>query len=294
MQSINMRRAAPLSQAFSSVTSSQIGASFDLCVLGAGQAGLAAASRGWDFGRRVAVVQDGAIGGATLNNGALSSKAMWQLSRQHDAHCNMMSRYANAACVVPDFSVIRETVNDTVQFKRDQFLQAFKGLQESKRYSVKEDGGGGSVSLFAGASAKFVTPNIVQLTITDEASAQLSASLTKNIPRADDGHIYLHASNFIIATGSRPRELTDYPVDGEYILTSDHVGSLKDFPSSLLILGAGVIGCEFATIFGNFQKTKVHLVNERRDRLLPTRTTTFPNLSNPIYAGLGLRSITEL
>ena len=58
------------------------------------------------------------------------------------------------------------------------------------------------------------------------------------------------------------------PVDGERIITSDHILDLPDFPRSLLILGSGVVGCEYATIFGNFGQTKVHLI-DRRERILP-------------------------
>ncbi len=51
-------------------------------------------------------------------------------------------------------------------------------------------------------------------------------------------------------------------VDEKIILTSDGISNLKDFPKSLVILGAGVIGCEFATIFSNLGKTKVFLIDK--------------------------------
>jgi len=73
----------------------------------------------------------------------------------------------------------------------------------------------------------------------------------------------------LIATGSSPRDLAQYPADGVHILNSDHIASMADFPESMAIIGAGVIGCEYATIFSSFGRTKVHLVNQRRERLLP-------------------------
>ena len=51
-------------------------------------------------------------------------------------------------------------------------------------------------------------------------------------------------------------------------MTSDGISSLEEFPESLVIIGAGVVGCEFATIFSNFRKTKVHLIS-KNDRILP-------------------------
>jgi dihydrolipoamide dehydrogenase len=71
-----------------------------------------------------------------------------------------------------------------------------------------------------------------------------------------------------MAVGSRPRYLPHIPIDEKIILTSDGVSSLPDFPRSIVILGAGVIGCEFATIFSNFGKTKVYLI-DKEERILP-------------------------
>ena len=76
------------------------------------------------------------------------------------------------------------------------------------------------------------------------------------------------ADHFIIATGSRPKMIDAIDIDGHFIMTSDHLMQLKRFPRSLVILGAGIVGCEFATIFANFGQTKVYLI-DRADRILP-------------------------
>src|SRR5208337_3289455 len=59
----------------------------------------------------------------------------------------------------------------------------------------------------------------------------------------------IETDKIIIATGSRPAELPMFPLDGEHILSSDHAISINSIPKSLIIIGAGVIGCEFACIF---------------------------------------------
>jgi dihydrolipoamide dehydrogenase len=82
----------------------------------------------------------------------------------------------------------------------------------------------------------------------------------------EEKHAY--ADYFIIASGSRPISLPSLNVDEKTIMTSDGIHDIKDFPKSLVILGAGVIGCEFATIFANFGKTKVYLI-DRAERILP-------------------------
>ena len=66
----------------------------------------------------------------------------------------------------------------------------------------------------------------------------------------------------IVATGTRPRILPNMLVDGKRVITSDEVVNLRNSPKSVLILGAGVIGCEFASMF-NAVGTEVHLVDTR-------------------------------
>jgi len=78
----------------------------------------------------------------------------------------------------------------------------------------------------------------------------------------------IQADHTILAIGSRPRYLSEIPIDEKIIYTSDGILSMEKYPESIVILGAGVIGCEFATIFSNFGKTKVHLI-DRSDKVLP-------------------------
>jgi dihydrolipoamide dehydrogenase len=67
---------------------------------------------------------------------------------------------------------------------------------------------------------------------------------------------------------ARSRASDGIPVDGETVVTSDEIESFASFPESMVIVGAGVIGCEYATIFANFGKTKVHII-DRQPRILP-------------------------
>jgi len=108
-----------------------------------------------------------------------------------------------------------------------------------------------NIPLFHG-EARFVTPHRIDI-----------------LGRVDDSVISVHAHNFVIATGSKPRDDPNIYTDGHVIMTSDHIQkNLTDFPESLAIVGAGVVGCEFATVFANFGRTKVHIIN-RSSRVLP-------------------------
>ena len=72
----------------------------------------------------------------------------------------------------------------------------------------------------------------------------------------------------MIATGSRPRAFPGIVTDGERVVDSDTILNLKAFPKRLVIVGAGVIGCEYATIFSNFGQTQVYLV-DYAERIIP-------------------------
>ena len=70
--------------------------------------------------------------------------------------------------------------------------------------------------------------------------------------RNDSGTRVVWADYIVLATGSRPRYLPELPIDEKIVMTSDGIEHMEDFPESMVIVGAGVIGCEFATIFSAF------------------------------------------
>src|SRR5690606_23231979 len=88
------------------------------------------------------------------------------------------------------------------------------------------------------------------------------------ITSPDGSSKIIYGNNIVIATGSSPRHLPDIEADEKVILTSDGIDEIEDFPKSLVIVGAGVIGCEYATIFSNFGKTKVYII-DRQNNILP-------------------------
>jgi dihydrolipoamide dehydrogenase len=89
-----------------------------------------------------------------------------------------------------------------------------------------------------------------------------------HVHNAETGEYHaVTADYFIIATGSKPRRHPHYYTNKKSIITSDEIMS-QDLPKSIVIIGAGVIGCEFASILANFGKTQVHII-EKADRILP-------------------------
>ena len=212
---------------------------YDLIVIGGGPAGYAAAMRGIDFGKRVCLIEKSRIGGAAIYNGALSSKTLWELSTRVS--------FINETLVSEGRSPYRLTwkevkkVHDEAIFERKfQYACHIKLLQtETMDKLLKHERGTGS----------FISANEVKITNGKKEKI-------------------IRGNKIVIASGSRPRKIKNYNVDEENILTSDAIDNISDYPKSLVIVGAGVIGCEYATIFSNFGKTKVYLI-DRKDRILP-------------------------
>lgn len=214
---------------------------WDLCVLGAGPAGFAAAMRAHDLGKRVVVVEAGAVGGAGVTAGALSSKTMWHLSNDYAGACRTDRGYA-AASVDVSYPKVVACVRDAVHERRDLLERQLQALAVPKEH-------GGVVALVRG-QARFLEPKVVEVVHGDGSRSRIDAE------------------RFLIATGSRPRVPEGIVVDGERVVTSDQIEALPAFPESLVIVGAGVIGCEYATVFANFRRTKVSLI-DRQPRILP-------------------------
>ncbi len=214
---------------------------YDLCVLGCGSGGFAGAMRAFDFGQHVCIVEGGEIGGAGVKWGALASKTMWELSKDYDVAARTNRGYQVTGLSV-DFQQVMATVEEAVQERQYQMLS------QLETFSPRHWNGAGSITLIRGW-ASFSDRNSVSV-------------------KTEEGLKKVHAKNFLIATGSRPRGYSGIQTDQVRIFDSNGILSLKKFPKRLLIVGAGIVGCEYATIFSNFEQTKVHLV-DRKPTVLP-------------------------
>lgn len=210
----------------------------DLCVIGAGPSGYAAAMRAVDFNKSVVLVDKGELGGTGIHNGALSSKTWWELSREH-YHLYRNSKAFNFDLPQISFMKIKKEVERAI-FERKDFLEHHMRV-------LAEQGGR---LTFVKGNARLRSKHEV------EVKTKLSEALC------------IQTDNVILATGSRPRQLPGVAADGETILTSDDFHKLRDWPRSMVIVGAGVIGCEFATIFSNFGMTDVNII-DKGERILP-------------------------
>src|SRR3954470_20024881 len=212
---------------------------FDLVVIGAGPAGFAAAMRSLDFKKKTLLVEKNRIGGAGVTNGALSSKTWWELSREAFAFSKSLKRY-NIQSPTLSYQEISKEVQKAVQERKSLLEEQMDFLRNQTE---------GHLFTFKKAEARLISQHEIE--ITNGAQKEV-----------------VWADFIILATGSRPRNLPELPIDEKIVMTSEGIEAMDDFPESMVIVGAGVIGCEYATIFSGFGKTKVHLI-DKGDRILP-------------------------
>ncbi len=239
-----------------------------LCIIGAGPAGYAAAMRAHDLKKDVTIIERDRVGGVGIHSGALSSKTMWHLSNDFALACRT-DRGFRATGMEVSYSEVMASVRAAVSERRALLLRQLDQLGQTPA-------GQGRVSLRMGR-ARVVTPNVVEVLGSDGAVT------------------LVEADHILVATGSRPRVPDGITVDGQLVVTSDHLEELPDFPKSMVVVGAGVVGCESATIFANFGRSKINLI-DRAPRILPFEDTDVAGAisANFLRAGMTIHSDSSL
>lgn len=204
---------------------------YDLIIIGSGPGGYIAALYASRFKMRVCVIEKSDLGGTCLNRGCIPTKAM--------LHCaSILSKVKESKEYGIEVSDVRVNFSTIIGRKNAVVLRLKNGIETLFKAN--------KIDVIHG-SAKVVEPDTV---IVNGEKCK--------------------AGNIIIATGSRPMPLPGMPFDEDNVLSSDGILNLKDVPESITIVGGGVIGCEFASLF-NSLGTKVTLV-EALDRLLPSQS----------------------
>lgn len=195
--------------------------SFDLVVLGAGTGGYTAAFRAAQLGLKVALVDEGRIGGTCLHRGCIPTKALLESAA-------FVERVRHAK----DFGIGIGAEGPTIDYarmaaRRDEVVtRMWKGLQTLV--------GKNKVTWIAGRG-RLDGPTKVRVRPTE--------------PGADGGERVLEATDVILATGSRVKSLPGLEPDGTRIVTSDDVLRLDRLPKGVIVVGAGAVGVEFASMY---------------------------------------------
>ncbi|WP_395107374.1 dihydrolipoyl dehydrogenase [Actinomadura sp. SCN-SB] len=191
---------------------------FDIVVLGGGSGGYACALRAAELGSSVALIERAELGGTCLNRGCIPTKALL-----HAAEVADQTREAGTFGIRASFDGIDiDGVNAYKDKVVSTTVKGLTGLIKSKGITVVEGEG------------RLTGPTSVEVT------------------RKDGTTTTLEGQHIVLATGSRPKTLPGLEIDGERIISSDHALLLKHIPASVVIVGGGVIGVEFASIWRSF------------------------------------------
>ncbi|MBI5143827.1 MAG: dihydrolipoyl dehydrogenase [Candidatus Omnitrophica bacterium] len=206
--------------------------SYDLVIIGSGPGGYVAALYASRQNLSVSVVESDLVGGTCLNRGCIPTKAMLNSA-------TLLSRIKESSQYGIDVSGYNINFQKIISRKDEVVSRLRTGIETLFK--------AGHVDLIKGR-------------------ARLTSPDTIGIGGADS----VKAKSIIIATGSKVMGLPNIKCDEINILSSDGILASKELPKTILVIGGGVIGCEFATLF-NALGTKVVLV-ELLDRLLPTQS----------------------
>ena len=224
---------------------------YDLVVIGSGPGGYVGAIRAAQLGMKVAIVERDRLGGVCLNWGCIPTKALLR-----NAEIIALLRRGEEF----GFSFENLRVDFSVAVKRSE--QAARKLSKGVEYLMKKN----KVTVVAG-EGKLAGNGQVRV--------------------AKDGKVTeLHAARILLATGSRPREIPGVPIDGKRIITSTEALSLAQVPRSLLIIGAGAVGVEFADVYHAYG-AEVILI-EMLPRLLPVEDAEISNFLEKVFAKRGI------
>ncbi|GAA4867589.1 dihydrolipoyl dehydrogenase [Paenibacillus vulneris] len=236
---------------------------FDIVVLGGGTGGYIAAIRAAQLGKTVAIVERDKLGGTCLHRGCIPSKA---LLRSAEVYATMREseRFGiEADSVRLNFARVQARKQSVVE-------QMHKGIQ----FLMKKH----NIQVFYG-NGRLLSP-----TIFSPRSGSVS------VEQADGDILTLVPEKLIIATGSRPRSLPGLDIDGQFILNSDQALQLEELPQSIVIVGGGVIGVEWASMLIDFG-VQVTVV-EYAERLLPTEDSDISRELERLLKKRGVQVVT--
>ena len=233
---------------------------YDFLVIGSGPAGHVAAIKAAQLGLKVAVVEkdQAMFGGVCLNEGCIPAKSLFRSADIYNIVRNSKELCGtDVKCGVPDLA-------NFVKKSRETAEQLKKGLA----FLFKKNG----IKIISG-EARFLDESTVEITGKDGKAQEVKAD------------------KFLVATGSVPKALPGMDFDGKSVITSSDAIRLKKVPKSILVVGGGYIGAEFASYF-NLVGSDVTVV-EMMDSLIPTEDMDISRRMQAAFREKGIKVLTS-
>ncbi|MET1102346.1 MAG: dihydrolipoyl dehydrogenase [Pyrodictiaceae archaeon] len=235
------------------------GTHWDVVIIGSGTAGAAAAIRAAQLGLRPLIIERGPIGGVSVNAGCIPARMMLRIAEIYE-EAGMAGLFG-----ILDFKGLRVNMRRVLERKKMIIEQIVKWFIDTvfPSYDIK---------VLIGR-AKLISPHTVKV-----------------------GQARIDASNIVIATGSRPRIPEDVKgikeaLKSGFAITSDEALSLDEIPDTIVIMGGGAIGVEFASLWSKLG-SKVYIV-EISSRLLPYLDSELGERLERIFKERGIRIFTS-
>ena len=190
---------------------------YDLVVIGGGPGGYAAALYGASAGLKVACIEKDKVGGTCLHRGCIPAKEFLETASVYRHVAGAKEFGIEAGQPTIDFSVSQARKQRVV----DSLFKGLAGLMKARKIDIYNGTG------------------------------SLGADRTVTVHGADGTSATLQGTHVVLAAGSAPRSIPGFDIDGQVILTSDEVLMLDHVPKSVVVIGGGAIGCEFASTFSD-------------------------------------------
>jgi len=234
---------------------------YDYLVIGSGPAGHSSAIRAAQLGLSVAIIDKSLdmLGGVCLNEGCIPAKSLY-----HSAELFGVIKNSEKTCGIKTNT---DDVSD-VSFFISKSKEAVNILKSGLSFLLKKN----KIDIFYGR-AEFINKNSIKVTIEDEKE------------------LVICADKILISTGSSPIELSNVKFNGKNILSSKDVINLTALPKSILIIGAGAIGVEFASYFNMLGKNVILV--EAANQILPNEDKDIAKRLTSIFKRKGVEVLTE-
>lgn len=215
---------------------------YDLVIIGGGTGGYVAAIRASQLGLKTAIVEKKKLGGTCLHAGCIPSKALLRSAEVYATTLISEEFGIHTTDVTVNFSKVQERKHKII----NQLYRGVQHLMKKGKIDVYD-----GIGRILGPSIFSPMPGTVSVEMNDGSENEM-----------------LVPKHVLIATGSRPRTLSGLHIDGTNVITSDEALEMEQLPESIIIVGGGVIGMEWASLLSDFGVEVTVL--EYADRIVPT------------------------